>query len=284
MAGTFSVPGRRAARYFYPAILSRYSFNEIKDLPMGDIYATPESDLAQNIQSERGGGNIEDAIAGNIDVRMLQTFGEAWSDLKGFKLKCHIATAIWFVVYLVALLITIPIVIGLVAAGADESTASIIAWPVQVVAISATMPMIAGVTIMGIRHAQGKTVSSGTVFSYFHRILGAMLWYLLMTLMIILGYILLIIPGIYLSFAYMFSLPLMIEKDMTAWQALEVSRKAVTRIWFRATGFLLLAVLLVTLGAIPLGIPLIWIVPWTALAYSMVYFKLFGAEAQTLAD
>jgi membrane-anchored glycerophosphoryl diester phosphodiesterase (GDPDase) len=284
MASTFSVPGRRAARYFYPAILSRYSFNEIKDLPMGDIYATPESDLAQNIQSERGGGNIEDAIAGNIDVRMLQTFGEAWSDLKGFKLKCHIATAIWFVVYLVALLITIPIVIGLVAAGADESTASIIAWPVQVVAISATMPMIAGVTIMGIRHAQGKTVSSGTVFSYFHRILGAMLWYLLMTLMIILGYILLIIPGIYLSFAYMFSLPLMIEKDMTAWQALEVSRKAVTRIWFRATGFLLLAVLLVTLGAIPLGIPLIWIVPWTALAYSMVYFKLFGAEAQTLAD
>ncbi len=251
---------------------------------MGDIYATPESDLAQNIQSERGGGNIEDAIAGNIDVRMLQTFGEAWSDLKGFKLKCHIATAIWFVVYLVALLITIPIVIGLVAAGADESTASIIAWPVQVVAISATMPMIAGVTIMGIRHAQGKTVSSGTVFSYFHRILGAMLWYLLMTLMIILGYILLIIPGIYLSFAYMFSLPLMIEKDMTAWQALEVSRKAVTRIWFRATGFLLLAVLLITLGAIPLGIPLIWIVPWTALAYSMVYFKLFGAEAQTLAD
>ena len=149
---------------------------------MGDIYATPESDLAQNIQSERGGGNIEDAIAGNIDVRMLQTFGEAWSDLKGFKLKCHIATAIWFVVYLVALLITIPIVIGLVAAGADESTASIIAWPVQVVAISATMPMIAGVTIMGIRHAQGKTVSSGTVFSYFHIILGAMLWYLLMTL------------------------------------------------------------------------------------------------------
>ena len=37
---------------------------------MGDIYATPESELAQNIQSERGGGNIEDAIAGNIDVRM----------------------------------------------------------------------------------------------------------------------------------------------------------------------------------------------------------------------
>ena len=251
---------------------------------MGDIYATPESDLAQNIQSERSGGNFEDAIAGNIDVRMLQTLGEAWSDLKGFKLKCHIATALWFVVYILAALITIPIVIGLSAAGADEGSATIIASLVQWVAIAATMPMIVGITIMGIRHAQRKTVSSGTVFSYFHRIPGAILWYFLMTLMIVLGYILLILPGIYLSFAYMFSLPLMIEKDMTAWQALEVSRKAVTRIWFRATGFLLLVLLLITLGTIPLGIPLIWIVPWTALAYAMVYFKLFGAEAQTLAD
>ena len=63
-----------------------------------------------------------------------------------------------------------------------------------------------------------------------------------------------------------------------------MSRKAVTRVWFRATGFLMLVSLLMLLGMIPLGIPLIWIVPWIALAYAMLYFKLFGAEAQTLAD
>jgi hypothetical protein len=82
---------------FYPAILSGYSFNEIKDLPMDDIYAAPASDLARQVRSERGGGNIEDAIAGNIEVSMLGTLGEAWRDLKGFKLKCHIAKAIWIV-------------------------------------------------------------------------------------------------------------------------------------------------------------------------------------------
>jgi uncharacterized membrane protein len=137
---------------------------------------------------------------------------------------------------------------------------------------------------MGIRHAQGKSVSAGAVFDYFHRAPAAILWYVLMTLMIMLGYLLLILPGIYLSFAYMFSLPLLVEKDMSVWRALETSRKAVTRIWFRATGFLLLIVLLIVLGSIPLGIPLIWIVPWVALAYAMLYFKLFGAEARTLAD
>lgn len=251
---------------------------------MDDIYATPASDLAQPVRSERSGGNIEDAIAGNIDISMLGTLGEAWRDLKGFKLKCHIASAIWLVVYLLAILISIPIVIGLVSIGADTQAASMIGSLVQTVAIAATMPMIVGITIMGIRHTQKKTVSSGSVLHYFNRIPAAILWYILMSLMILLGFILLVIPGIYLSFAYMFSLPLMIEKDLTAWQALEVSRKAVTRIWFRASGFLLLLMILLTLGMIPLGIPLIWIVPWTALAYAMVYFKLFGAEAQTLAD
>jgi hypothetical protein len=251
---------------------------------MGDIYATPEADLAPSQPGNRGGGNVEDAIAGNIEVNMLETLGEAWRVLKGFKLKCHIATVLWFVVYLCAALISIPILLGLIALGADEATASIISSLLQIVAIAATMPMIVGITIMGIRHYQHKPVSPASVFGYFHKIPGAILWYILMTLMITLGYLLLILPGIYLSFAYMFSLPLLVEKDMSAWRALETSRKAVTRFWFRGAGFLLLIILLIMLGSIPLGIPLIWIVPWTSLAFSILYFKLFGAEAQTLAD
>ncbi|MCP4332567.1 MAG: hypothetical protein GY785_07900 [Gammaproteobacteria bacterium] len=256
----------------------------MNDTHMDDIYSTPESDLAQSHPSVHGGGNVEDAIAGNIEVNMLETLGEAWRDLKGFKLKCHIATIIWFAVYLVALVISIPVVFGLEAMGADENSAAMVASLVQLIAIAVTMPMMVGITIMGIRHSQRKPISAGSVLNYFHRAPGAILWYFLYTLLVILGYLLLILPGIYLSFAYMFSLPLMIEKDMGAWQALEVSRKAVTRIWFRATGFLLLLMLVVMLGMIPLGIPLIWIVPWVSLAYALVYFKLFGAEGETLAD
>jgi hypothetical protein len=44
----------------------------------------------------------------------------------------------------------------------------------------------------------------------------------------------------------------------------------------------MLIMLMLMLGMIPLGIPLIWIVPWITLAYALVYFKLFGAEARTL--
>ena len=251
---------------------------------MVDIYATPASDVVPRIVSERGGGSVEDAIDGKIDVGMLQTLGEAWRGLKGFKLKCHIATAIWLIVYLVVVMLSLPILFGLVALDVSENTASTISSLLQVIAIAATMPMMAGITIMGIRHSQDKSISAGSIFNYFHRAPTVILWYFLMTLMIILGFLLLILPGIYLSFAYMFSLPLIVEKDMGAWRALEVSRKAVTRIWFRAAGFLLLVMFFITLGMIPLGIPLIWIVPWVTLAYAMLYFKLFGAEARTLAN
>lgn len=251
---------------------------------MDNIYATPESDLEQRPAGVRRGGNIEDAIAGNIEVNMLETLAEAWRDLKGFKLKCHIATLIWLAIYTVALLISIPVVFGLVALGADGETASLLGSLVQLVAIAVTMPMMVGITVMGIRHSQRRSVSASTVLNYFHRAPAAILWYFLYSLMIMLGYVLLIVPGIYLTFAYMFSLPLMFEKDMSAWQSLEVSRKAVTRIWFRATGFVLLLCLLLVVGTIPLGLPLIWVLPWVALAFAMVYFKLFGAEGATLAD
>jgi hypothetical protein len=233
---------------------------------MVDIYATPASDVVQRTVSERSGGSVEDAVDGKIDVAMLQTLGEAWRGMKGFKLKCHIATVIWFVVYLVAAMLSLPIIFGLVALDANKDTASMIGSLVQFIAIAATMPMMVGITIMGIRHSQARSISAGSIFNYFHRAPTVILWYFLMTLMIMLGFLLLIVPGIYLTFAYMFSLPLVVEKNMGAWRALEVSRKAVTRIWFRAAGFLLLIMLLMTLGMIPLGIPLIWIVPWVTLA------------------
>ena len=210
--------------------------------------------------------------------------GEAWRGMKGFKLKCHLATVLWFLVYIVAIVIIFPVVLGLTAIGADETTAAIIGQVLQFVAIGVTMPVMVGITIMGIRHSQGKQIAAGSIFNYFHRAPAAILCYFLMFVMIMLGYLLLIIPGIYLSIAYMYAMPLLVEKEMGPWQALEVSRKAITRLWFRFTGFLLLAGLVMTLGMIPLGIPLIWIVPWITLAWALIYFKLFGAEASTLAD
>ena len=154
----------------------------------------------------------------------------------------------------------------------------------QLVVTMVALPMGVAVLVMAMRHANGKTVAVGEVFKHFGtmgRLLGC---YLLQLILIVIGMILLVLPGIYLMFAYMFAMPLIVEKKMGVWQALETSRKAVTKVWFRFFGLTWLITLINVLAVFTLGIAWIWTIPWSILTMSLIHIKLFVAEAQTLAD
>ncbi len=251
---------------------------------MNNLYATPEADLSYSNASDRAGGSIEDAISGKIQISMTGTMGEAWRNLKGFKTKCNVAFLLYFIIAIVAAFVSMPVIFGLTAIGADAQTAAILGSVIQMVASIAVMPMFMGIHIMGMRHAENRSVSAGSIFGYFNKIPAVFLCYFIMVIMIILGSILLILPGIYLMYAYMFAMPLVVEKNMSAWRALETSRKALTRKWFRFFGLILLLMLINLLTVVTLFIASIWTVPWSVLTISMVYTKLFGAEPHTLAD
>src|SRR5215472_13482138 len=53
----------------------------------------------------------------------------------------------------------------------------------------------------------------------------------------------LILPGIYLIVAWVFGMPLVIDKGLEFWAAMELSRKMVTRVWFEILALLLVAFL-----------------------------------------
>ena len=251
---------------------------------MADIYATPEADLAQGIEADRAGGNIDDAVAGNFQVDMLETLGEAWRGLKGFKLKCHIALILYFLVFLGAGVLFGILAAILAATGADESVIGVLSFVFQLVITLFALPMSYALFIMAMRHAHGKPVSAGEIFRHFGTVGSLFVAYLLGTILIMLGTLLLVLPGIYLMFAYMYAMPLIVEKKIGPWQALETSRRAVTRVWFRFFGFIWLLTLINVLGVLTLGIAWIWTIPWSILAMAMVYEKIFGVEAHTLAD
>lgn len=50
----------------------------------------------------------------------------------------------------------------------------------------------------------------------------------------------LILPGIYLLVAWIFSIPLVADKRLEFWSAMELSRKVVTSVWFQVFGLLIL--------------------------------------------
>ena len=52
-----------------------------------------------------------------------------------------------------------------------------------------------------------------------------------------------ILPAIYLAVAWVFALPLVADKKLFFWSAMELSRKVVTRVWFEVFALVIIAFL-----------------------------------------
>ena len=72
------------------------------------------------------------------------------------------------------------------------------------------------------------------------------------------------------------------ERRLGVWESLETSRKAVTHVWLRFFGLLLLLGFSIVIGmVVTLGIGLIWLVPWAYLCLGVAYRRMFGVRSPT---
>src|SRR5260221_7032267 len=113
-----------------------------------------------------------------------------------------------------------------------------------------TYVFIAGLDWMLLKLVRGEKAEVGDVFAGFNLAFGPLaLFSLVAQLLVILGIIFCILPGIYLSIAWMFFTPLIIlDKRLDFWQAMELSRKVVTRHWWQVFGFALVCLLVIICG------------------------------------
>lgn len=98
---------------------------------------------------------------------------------------------------------------------------------------------------------------------------------LLSGIIIVLGMILCILPGIYLSIGYSFAIYIMLFFKIDFWESMEYSRKIVSKKWFSIFGFLLLLGLLNVLGLIFLGIGVFVTMPWALCAFYLAFEDIF---------
>jgi uncharacterized membrane protein len=180
------------------------------------------------------------------------------------------------------LLFALGMIFGLF--GADENNLGLFVVG-QVVTQLVYMGVIAvfsgGVMMMGVRRANDEPVNFAMVFDGFPKWLSLVIAMVLQTILMSIGFLLLIIPGIYLAIGYGLTFPLIMEKGLGPWEAMEASRKAIHHSWFQIFGIYLLVGLIVGLSAIPLGIGLIWTIPMAAIAVGVVYRIVFGVEEAT---
>ena len=85
------------------------------------------------------------------------------------------------------------------------------------------------------------------------------------TIFISIGFLLLILPGIYLAVVYIFSKQFIVFKGKNFWEAMEASRKLVNKNWFGVFGLIIVAAIIGFFGFILLGIGILITLPFAIL-------------------
>lgn len=170
------------------------------------------------------------------------------------------------------------------AAGGDNQTLIWIGMPLYIVGsiIGTVLGTILGGGIYRylIRIVRGGQPELSDIFAGFREkpvplgILG-----IVQGLIITAGFLLCILPGIYLAVAYAFSIPLVMEKNLAFWDAMEGSRKVVTPVWFPLFGLCLIAIVFAVIGVLLCGVGLLAAYPICGLMFAKAYCDLFDASA-----
>jgi len=251
---------------------------------MSNAYQTPESNLVSDNISTGDYGSIDKAIAGEYEFSIGSVLSEAWEKTSGSKWAFQLGFFYYFLV-VIGVVIGLGIIVGSIVTASEEMSAVIfMEIAIQLGVNLIAMPMIMGTVMMGVKRSVDAPISGGMVFNYFSKMLPLFVTMILIYLMVFIGFMLFMLPGIYLMIAYYMAMPLVVEKGMSPWQAMETSRKTITHRWFSVFGLFILMVTILTISMIPLGLGLIWTLPLAMIAYGIMYRNMFGIESATLAE
>ncbi|MEP4147721.1 MAG: hypothetical protein ABJL54_10890 [Halioglobus sp.] len=235
------------------------------------------------IQQSNGSnrGSLEKGVAGDYQLSLGSWLSEAWERVAGSK------GTVWMaMLYYIGLAFLIGMFFGILNTGPVDPQE--IQPPTLVEAIGnlvsalVLMPMAVGLAFLATALAMGESPNPKSLFGWYDNTLKILLTAFLMNIMIFLGLLLFILPGIYLAVSYQIALPLAVDKKLGPWAALETSRKVIGHKWFLVLGYDVIALAVILLSSALLGIPLIWTVPMLVIAFGILYRTMVGIEPETL--
>jgi len=141
-----------------------------------------------------------------------------------------------------------------------------------------SIPLSAGFLIAAFYISSGKEVYFETFLEGFRHFIAFFLFTIVSGFLLFLGFIALILPGIYLMVGYVFTPFYIIFAKMDFWEAMESSRKLVHREWFSIFGFLIVLLFINFLGVLALGFGLLITVPLSYCAMYAAFDDIIGVS------
>ncbi|GGD52722.1 hypothetical protein [Lacimicrobium alkaliphilum] len=226
------------------------------------------------------GGNMSKALAGDYNFDLQAVLKEAWSITQ--VTKWSLLQALLMVFSLVLLVVVISF--NLIQSQGMDILDPQVQFYLELLITLLTAPLLTGLLMMGINHSVGGVSRPAHLFHFVPRTLILVLATLMTSLLVNLGLMLLVIPGLYLMIACSFTLPLVAEKGLTPWRAIYTSVRAVSHKWPQFVILYLLFAMLFMLVIATLGIALIWVGPLYYNVKGVLYRDIFGIAVRFKPD
>lgn len=215
------------------------------------------------------GAGSQAGLSTNKGIQLGAALGTGWHLVAGCK-WAYLGAALLVLLAYIVLAIIVALFAGTL--GKENLILALVSGALNLVVAAVTT---AGWLVMGINRARGADLNPAMVFAQRARWWKLALAMLLCGILIAIGCVLLIIPGLYLMVGYMFALPLIAERNMGVWEAMEASRRAVTKHWFVYFGWAVVVAVIVSISAVLFLVPLLWTLPWLYNSYGVLYRQTF---------
>ena len=238
-------------------------------------------DVASALRAQGLQGNDPELIGAkgrkNSGLNIVTAIKDAWEETQGAKGSIWAGSA---VMYLVMLLTGAAGMFLLPAQGRDLNSVMGMVSNALILTLLDLISIIflSGLIYMGVRKVAGDTLSWKMIFKGFKSFGKVFIAIILQTLLVSIGFLLLIVPGIYLAVGYCLTFPLILDRGLSPWQAMETSRKAIHKVWWKVLGLMFLMGLICSASSLLLGIGLIWTIPMSIVLWGVVFRSLFGVE------
>jgi serine/threonine protein kinase len=148
---------------------------------------------------------------------------------------------------------------------------------ISILGILLSGPLMGGLYLYFLKKIRRESAGVETAFAGFrqpfpHLVIAGFLASLLTGL----GFLCLILPGIYLFVAWLFTFPLIVDRRLEFWPALRLSRKIISRHWWKFLGFLIVLGLINLAGLLACFIGLLVTFPITFAALTYAYEDIVG--------
>lgn len=150
-----------------------------------------------------------------------------------------------------------------------------IIWPVSALTFILSPIISSGFFYIVFRKMDGEEIKGKDILKGLNYFLPAFLANAIIVICTIFGLIILIIPGLIISALFMFTIPLIVEKQLSFWRAMEESRKVVQKDLPNFIIFLIILMGINFLGILCLGVGLFVSTPVILASIAYAYKDLF---------